>query len=297
MAWGPMARGAMVEDIGVDAFFNTPFLVNCTIKGIDPGTSGAHADAYQVATSNTDLPDNRIIYNFKATDLHVQGIFMTFEDHPNGTGTNCAFVNVMVEMREPSIGNPGHDFTPLILGGNAWDHLLLWHCSFPLGITGAGADFTNTSFIGNVFWQYFDVRPTSSGSNLSYAVYENPGNNDFLYNHFMNVYGETEPCTPTSADIAQDKSCPSYFARIVDSHQTGSVTTGGDVLDMANPASDGFGSPLADSILINRIPFPTVPADLYGNPRAGSPDVGAIERISAQDPAYMAPPADFKTAQ
>ena len=279
MAWGPFIRGAEIHTLGQDAFYNTPFVVNCTMDDLDPGSTGNHSDAYQIAAAGGHTPpDNFIIYNYKATDLHVQGIFMAFEDFPTGTGTNCAFVNVIMEMREPSIGNPGHDFTPLTIGGYNWDHLLIWNSSFPLGISSTyTSGITNTSIIGNIFWQYFDSKTSPGDPTLPYAVPGNSGNNDFLYNHFMNVYGVTGACTPTSADNYSSSPCPRYFAKAPDSYVTGSASYGGDVLDMTNPTLDNYLSPLVNSVLVNRIPFQLTPADIYGNPRIGNSDIGAID--------------------
>lgn len=284
-----LVRGAKIEHIGNDAFSNTSLIINSIVDGLDPGPSGIHGDVYQAHTTGVAPASNRILYGLMAKDIHISGIFWRYD---GGSATNNALVNVLVEMREPSIPNESglHGFIPLGLtdtGGN--DHFLLWNCTFPLGQSYLFQGMTNASIIGNVFWQLIGDN-TSDNYTADSFDFENSGNNTALYNHFMYVNEVTGSCTPTSADIANSQPCPHWFSQIHDSNPLiSTATTGGNVVNISNPSAVNFGSPIAESVLINRIPFATVPVDIYGNPRTGNPDVGAVEFISGDTNAPSSP--------
>lgn len=272
----PLVRGALVEYLGNDALQNVPFAVNVKVHNINPGLTGWHADAYQAHTAGVPPASNRILYNFHATDLHIEGIFMRTD---GGTATNNAFVNVLIEMRDPSVPNESdqHSFETFGLNGD-WDHIIVWNCSFFWGHSGIWPDsISNASFVGNYFRQLLNASSAVGTTNIPIAFPENIYNNEFLFNHLEAVRGIEISCTQNSADIAKDTPCPQWYAKMPDSSATTSASHGPDVIDISNPSAVNFGSPIAESVLINRIPFATVPTDIYGNPRIGNPDIGAVE--------------------
>lgn len=272
---GRLARGLIIEQIGEDVFQNFPFAVNIRVNDQDPGSTYWHADGYQ---SWGDGPENRIIYNYYGTNMHYQGLFLRAT---NSAGRNNAFVNIFMEMREP--GRPGYPGGSAILSNGAmygpWDHVLVWHCTFPstafsILADDAGSGFTNSSFIGNLFWEFRDYT-TAVGSEPSHFQPGNAQNNDFLYNHFIQSYTDVTGCTGNP----QPAGCPHWYSKSPDSLASGSQSVGDDVLsDLAAPASNFFGYPQNDSILMNRVPFSTIPADVFGKARGSKPDIGAIER-------------------
>ncbi|MEN8141427.1 MAG: hypothetical protein ABFR97_09420 [Thermodesulfobacteriota bacterium] len=271
---GTMARGLTIERIGNDAFQNTLFLVNIRVDDMDPGPTYWHADAYQ---SFGNGPENRIIYNFYGTNLHYQGLFMREEN--NTPARNNAFVNIFMEMREP--GRPGSSGGKVVLTNGAmygvWDHVLVWHVTMPtshfsINSEGIGRRFTNASFVGNVFYQ-FRENVTKSGGEPDYTMPGNSGNNEYLYNHFINSCVDQGNCSESPRH---------WYSKSPDSASQGSQSLGNPRLSLNNPASADYGAPLSGSPLIDRIPFATVPADLNGKLRDGRPDIGAIEGGSGQ---------------
>lgn len=277
-----LVHGAKISTIGNDVFQNTIMVVNCTVDNISNGTHSAwHADSYQVfSTDETQYPpaNNRIIYNYKVTNAHYQGIFLRSDI---ATSTDNAFVNVLIEMREPADLNETGSYSFTAFAKNdSWDHLIVWNCTFLSGHSSFGGKFSNSSFVGNIFYQYVDDFAAIGDTNLAYAEPGNAENNEFLYNHFMFVYGESASCMPNSRFKQSDWPCPHWNAKKPDSNAAGSATTGGGVMNMTDPASNSFGAPVTGSVLVDRVPYSTVPADLYGNSRAGKPDIGAVEKTS-----------------
>lgn len=273
-----LVRGVDMEQIGNDAFENTGFVVNCTLDDLSNGPNPSwHADAFQTHTSGVPPPNNRIVYNYKATNVHYEGIFMRSDA---GLAANNAFVNVFIELREPADLNETNSYAFMASAINqSWDHLLFWHCTFLNGHSEVSGTLTNASFIGNIFYQFIDSKQTTKAGDpvITFAANGNSGNNEFLYNHFMYVYGETETCIKNSRFINNNWPCPQWYAKEPDSDAKGSATMGGDVVDMSNPTSSSYGAPLKNTVLVDRIPFQTVPADIYGNRRDANPDLGAIE--------------------
>ncbi len=277
---GLIARGLEIKQIGEDAFQNFPLVINTTLDDQDPGSTYWHADSYQ---SWGDGPSNRIIYNFYGTDLHYQGLFMRATQSP---GNNNAFVNMFLEMREP--GRQGSSGGKTILTNGAlygvWDHLLLWHCTFPTEFFAINADdsgfgFTNSSFIGNVFYEYRD-NVTKNGGDPSYAAPENSGNNDFQHNHYIWSCTDQGNCTGSE---------PHWYSKSPDSDINVSQTVGDPQIDLTDPASTTFGEPLAGSPLVNRLSFSLVPVDVRGNLRDQTPDVGAFEFMTNDSPPVSIP--------
>jgi hypothetical protein len=274
---GLLARGMTIENIGNDAFQNTSFVINSRVNGIDPGDTYWHADAYQAHTAGVAPAENRIVYNLFCKDLHYQGLFLRAT---SGQGTNNAFVNIFMEMRPPGRRGSESGNTILSSGGlyGHWNHLLVWHCSFPAGSFSVAEDdsghgVTNSSFIGNIFWEFRELE-TTVGSEPAYTVPKNRGNNAFLYNHFMNVYGTTSSCTDGSGSTE----CPNWYATIADSAVDDSFTTGVDVVELNDPDAGTFGYPAGGATIIDRLPFVKVPVDINNYLRDTMPDIGAFER-------------------
>src|SRR5574343_1513245 len=262
---------------------NTAFVVNCEANTLDPGESGVHGDAYQAHTTGVAPASNRIIYGYKVTDAHISGIYLRSDA---GMAENNAFVNVLVEMREPSVPNESgvHGFIPFGMGpAVGWDHFLMWNCSFPLGQSYLFQGMTNGSIIGNVFWQLIGTDYGAGDTTADPFDPGNIGNNTALYNHVMYVRNitPTGSCPQTSADIGNSQPCPHWFSQIHDSAQTSTASTGGGVVDISNPSAADFGTPVTESVLIDRIPFVTVIVDIYGDERANNADVGAVETAPA----------------
>jgi hypothetical protein len=270
VGWGPFSRNDNIEAIGVDVYFNTALVINSTITDHGPGVTSAHSDIYQVSTSaivvnpNYYPPENRIIYGLKATDAHNQGFFSTFEvDNGDDTANDNALVNVMIEMRDPYENTT--DFTPFILGGDNWDHLIMWNCTFPYGVSALGSNIvlTNSSFVGNVFWQLLETVDVAPGA----------ASNDWLYNHYMYVDGVTADCTPSSADVAEGKDCPRTVSSMPDS---GSDATTGDpgIVSNSTPAPSSSSSPLVTNSFTS-----IVPSDILNTERGLISNAGAYEYI------------------
>ncbi|HDR68554.1 MAG TPA: hypothetical protein ENN61_05830 [Bacteroidaceae bacterium] len=287
-----LVRGAEIVSIGNDAFENTPFIVNTTLTDSSNGPTTWHNDAFQIHTTGTPPPDNRIVYNYKATDLGYEGFFMRSDA---GQATDNAFVNVLVEMREPpDESEQGVVFSPLMMNQGTWDHLIIWNCTFTLGTSSLNATHTNSSIVGNVFWQFLHEGTAVGDPNPAHSEPGNTNGNEYLYNHYMYVYGQGSFCTGYEG-YPSNWPCPQWYAKRPDSHPTGSATIGGGVIDLKDPSLASFGAPVANSVLIDRIPFVKVPADLYGNPRIGKSDIGAIEAsFSESPPDAISVPADFQ---
>ena len=276
-----LVRGATISTVGNDTFQNTRMVVNCTMDDSDHGTNySTHNDGFQVFnTSMTTSPpaDNRIIYNYKATNMHYQGIFMRSD---LGTATDNAFVNVVMEMRDPAnlneSGNYPHTAFALY---HSWDHLIVWNCSFLWGgseIYTSG--LTNASIVGNVFFDLASTETTVGNPVVTSMAPSNSGNNEVTDNHFEFVYGG-DSCTylARSCDTlpAPDKVCPRYYAKRPDSDAGVSSTIGGEVIDL-DSASATFLAPVDSSTLVDRFPS-RVPVDVNNLERGATSDVGAVE--------------------
>ena len=276
VGWCLLARNITIDKVGNDAFFNTLFVINSTVTDISKGETENHSDVYQVSTGtnaanpNYTPPSNRIIYNLKATDVKCQGFFSTFEEHPTGVAQDNAIVNMIVEMRNDC--ECCGDFTAFVLGGYEWDHLLLWNNTFPYGTGSSTGIPTNSSIIGNVFWQFL-------ASSLDWSANGNSEGNTVLHNHYMNIYGETPACTPSSADTYQSKACPRPNSNAPDSGATQTYSSGDAGLDMT-PASGAFLYPENGSPLINGLSSVLVPVDNANDERGSTSDIGAYEYTS-----------------
>lgn len=295
---GYLAREVTVKNVHNDPFVMARLIINARVDNVDPGTTYAHADGYQ---SFGDGPDNRIIYGYYGTNMHYQGLFLRQESDSSvnsylqtpGTAlpaTDNAFVNIFMEMRSP--GREQYAGGPLVLSSGTisgrYDHLIIWNCTFPnmnMGIFSEDSGFyiKNSSFVGNVFNELRDyVTGENSYQNAEYMSPENTDNNEFLYNHFM--YSAVDA---GSGGVTQ----PHWYSKSPDSQSGGSHSTGATGLDLTDAATYvNFGAPMKASVLIDRIPFTTVPVDARNHPRIGNPDIGAIEhtysfslRLSTRD--------------
>jgi hypothetical protein len=261
-----LIRGAIVEKIEKDAFQNYKVVINAKVTNQTNGGTYFHSDVLQTYQNDaTMIPvSNRLAYNIYATDIHYQGIMRSSlyqTPHDN------AYINVFIEMRDPGeLGAASSTYRQLSAATGPdynENHLLVWHCSFPYASSTWDITAENSSFIGNLFWQ-----DRSSGTPSTTT--------DWLYNHFMHVYGVTPPCSNTSKGIDLGYSCPWVSASIKD---TGSSTAsyGDGVVDISSPGAADFGYPVDGSVLIDRLPSTYVPVDALGNVRDSSPDIGALE--------------------
>lgn len=265
---GILGRNVTMEVIGNDPFVNVSCLINVVVNDVDPGNTYWHADGFQ---AHTNPSENRIIYGFYGKNLHYQGLFL----RGNGVNSNNAFINVFIEMREP--GRPGYAGGGIILSNGdlygKWDHLLMWHCTFltrsfsVFEEPGIGFSITNSSFIGNMFFEFRDFI-TQTGGDPSYSLYGNSENNDFLYNHYIWSCVDLGNCGP---------SMPHWYSKSPDSGAANTQSVGNPMINVSSPDSDIFGTPYKNSILIDRVNIQTVPGDVFGNARESKPDIGAIE--------------------
>jgi hypothetical protein len=246
------------------------------VDGIDNGTTGNHADAYQIHTSGTPPAENRIIYGLRAIDIHYQGFFARSDA---GTATNNALVNVLIEMRSPASPSESGDkpFSAMSFY-DGWDHLLVWNNTILNGVSAMTFDaLTNSSFVGNVFWHFIAAGTATQDLNPAWSEPGNVNNNEFLHNHLENVYSVTpsEECTPNDPFIRNSYPCPHWYAKRPDSDSGVSSTVGEGELTIDYTSSD-FGKPVAGSQLLDRF-LSKVPVDIDNRERGATSDVGAYE--------------------
>jgi len=272
-----LVRGATISFIGNDVFENTPFIVNCTADDVDNIDNPSwHADAFQTFTGTTLAPpDNRIVYNYKATDLHYEAIFMRSD---TGTATDNAFVNVFLEMRDPCTVNETGScvFTDFQLYYN-WDHLIMWNNTFIGGHSTISptSTLTNVSWVGNVFWQFAQDTDISNLA-ITQLANGNAGGNEVLYNHYEYVKLETGECTPNSKFTQAGYTCPKNYTKRPDSGATATYSTGGGVTD-GDYTSETFTYPVGDTLTYKF--SPRVPVDIYNVARGTLSSIGAVEPV------------------
>jgi len=234
-----LARGLTISTIGHDAFQNFPMIVNCTVDDIDNGDNSSwHADAMQWWGGHRD--SNVIVYNYRATNCHYQGLFIrgrrtSDPEPPNAQG--MAFVNVYIDMADDASGSSG------------WyrrvDHLIWWHCTFrsnlgffvdPLdGYSSWPVEITDFSAKGNVF---NEMRLNQPDSGIEW--------DDWHENHFEVQSG-------------------------------GSVITRGTSQTTGDPGVDADGYPVSGSVLLGKVTQELVPADSAGVLREMPASAGAYE--------------------
>ena len=127
-----MMRGCRIETTREDAVQGCPLLVDVTISGIDPGSTGEHADAVQLGLATHE---NVIYYRVKATDLHYQSLFIRGAGVSRGLAVvDCTF-SMALPLRMP--GAAGCAIT------GQWDHVIIRDSVFinPYGDVNSSAGF------------------------------------------------------------------------------------------------------------------------------------------------------------
>lgn len=117
-------RNTTITRTREDVFQNVPFGINVTVNGVDPGTSGAHADLLQLVGSPSSGANNWIWANVRATGIVYQGLFMRAAQTDG-----CVLDNFHVQMQGPFPAGGG---IPLHLSGK-WRNLIMRGCSFKGG--------------------------------------------------------------------------------------------------------------------------------------------------------------------
>ena len=243
-------------------------VVNCHVDDIFGSYNTSlynHSDLYQIynGSCSGDTRDNIIFYNIIATNLRYGTIFLNGYGTEGNAHTNIAFVNMFLEWRSPTTNNRTWIY-------DKWNHLLMWHCTISISDNtppaGSGLwmlnhhdysdpctpdtahEFDNTSYVGNVLYG-FVIQSNDRGS--TYMDSGNGYGNECTYNHY-----EASGTGPGE-----------------------NYTTGRDVLNWDDPESSDYGYPVAESIIVDRLPsnLTGVLCDAYGNARDSTPDVGALE--------------------
>lgn len=284
----PYVRGVSVTNVGNDPYVNTQMIVNSSSANISNGSTGWHADSYQTHTTGVPAPSNRIIYNYKSTNVHYEGLFMRSDA---GLAQDNAFVNVLIELREPADRNESALYAFMSVAiSQSWDHLLLWNNTFLGGHGEFYGTYTNSSMVGNIFYQFVDSGTPTGNPTLPEWAPGNSSGNEAMYNHYLGVYGETPPCTQNSRYLSQSPvwPCPQWNAKRPDSGSPATFSEGDGVVD-ADYTSPSFTYPVGD-VLISRME-PRVPVDLYNVSRGGLADIGAVESTpgGAAAPALSSP--------
>lgn len=283
-----LIRGAVVSTVGDDVFENYQCVINAQVDDVSNGATTAHSDILQVYQNNSGtIPvQNRLAYNVYATNVRCQGV-MRSSNH-QGARDN-AFINVFIEMREPFDETEGGKVTGGAIKSECGeDHLLMWHCSIPYAPTKIYQTLTDSSLIGNLFWQFRYIEDLGD-PNISFFQKGNSEGNEALNNHFMHVYGATGSCTPCENDDARNYPCPMWYAKRPDSGASLTATTGDGVVDISTPGADNFGYPLEDSDLVDALSKIYVPCDALGNVRDASSDIGALEYRSVNSSTIQRP--------
>ena len=269
VGYSVLARNVDVSTVCDDPFQQFSLLVNVTATDVDPYYAQPalylHADGAQLFN---EVRDNRIVYGYYGTNLHYQGIMMS--DLTTVGYSNVAFVNVLMEMREPGrkrSATLGTQLQSALVQGKL-NHVLFWNCTFPykdFNTTDGGGNFavTNSSFIGNVFYQYLDSYTRVGTVDPTYSLPGNSSGNVYLHNHYIASCVDGVPSS-TCATL------PHYYAISPDSGSSTATTGTPDWSDVWVPASSGN--------LVDRF-TPVVPVDVFNNERVTS-DVGAIEYVS-----------------
>lgn len=280
----PYVRGCAVDIVGNDPYVNTQMIVNSSSSNISNGATGWHADSYQTHTTGVPAPSNRIIYNYRSTNVHYEGLFMRSDA---GMAQDNAFVNVLVELREPADRNESDAVAFMAIAvSQSWDHLLIWNSTFLTGHGEFYGTYTNSSLVGSLFYQFVDDGSAMGTPALPEWAPGNSSGNEALHNHFLGVYGETPACTKNSRYLAAnpDWPCPHWYAKRPDSGSPATFSEGDGVLDI-DYTSPTLGYPQG-SVLVSRF-APRVPVDLYNVSRGDLADIGAVEST----PGGAAPPA------
>lgn len=279
-----LSRGTEIHHISDDAYQYPHVVINSIVDDVDNRALNPkaypHADVIQIPVTtagNAFDVDNIIVYGVHATNLHYQGIFAA--PNPSYKLKNSAFVNNLFEMREP--GNyGGSQYGGMTIFENKFDHLILWNNTFLGGHVSLSTSTTNSSFIGNVFWQLIITDGNTSQPNAAIGSPNNSSGNEFKYNHYDNVFGVTSSsaCTTNTTFKSRNWPCPQWYAKAPDSISGGSSSTGEGAVADSYTASN-FAKPVQSS-LVNKFAA-VVPIDLAGNLRGTMSDIGALEQSGA----------------
>jgi len=253
-----LARGLTIENIGHDAFQLCPMVINCTVDNVDPSGLDWHADAWQWYGGG---PFNAIIYNYRATGLHYQSLFIRAQGvndiPPNPGFHDVALINCYFELADPIYSGGG--------GGSircSGDHLLMWHCTFQ-----GSTDYEH--LLGLFDDSFSDGQPdpivishfSSKGNYFDRVWYTTTGGGVDFTQWDQNHYAHTEPGDWGVAKLYTVTPGTNYTAG------TGFL--------------DAFGVPLPDSPLLGRISPLLIPVDAQNVLRDNPADVGAYENVTA----------------
>jgi len=188
-----LERNAVRENLGEDAFFNAPLIINGFVDGID--TSGVPGGPHPDVVQYHGVRHNNILYGLHAVNCKAQGVFM--RSSSNTPSSDIAFVNVLVEMAPDAYLNQ-------IL--NPVNHLLLWNMTLanrPLRISNDPSGQTDPTILNNLSMKnnvFFDawsfessigynstvsnnhfIQGTSAGNNYTTgeALFKNAANADY----------------------------------------------------------------------------------------------------------------------
>ena len=168
--WADIARNVSLKRLSGDAFSNCGLTLNCTADDIDSGSTGNHADVFQL--HGTGVRENVIVFGLEATDANCQGLFLADLDAVQ----DAAFVNVL--MARP----PGADplTPPYSQVYEVVNHLVMRGCSFPNQLFAwRHPNIKNVQVLGCVFSQM-------RAANGSYGQAVVP-HDWFEWNHFLDV--------------------------------------------------------------------------------------------------------------
>ncbi len=183
-----LTRNCNSWDIGEQAFTGSRMVVNGKVRHIRFGHADAHPDVW---FPGDVVNDNVILYGIEALDIHAQGIAWNGRtDGPANSGTNMAFVNILIEA------------APDVAVNSQWEdiraeHILLWHVSLP-----------NSSWL----WRFTD-RPgyvmRMDDISVRNCVFFHLGVQDFSIpddwyhnNHFINNVPSNGTLTPGTSPTA-----------------------------------------------------------------------------------------------
>ena len=110
-----LLRNHKIVKITSDALTNAGTAINCEVRDIDPGKTGAHPDWHQSYTGGKGKYKTCIIYNCSGFDCQAQGFFGHYLK-------DSAFVNCIFEKV------PGHALSQY---SGHMDHVLWLHCTVP----------------------------------------------------------------------------------------------------------------------------------------------------------------------
>ncbi len=236
-----LCRNADIHDIGGDAHREfRGLLVNSHVRDL-LNLGPTHNDVMQFYSNvGVDPFENIIIYGLRAVDnIAGQSFFVATKTAENGMHRDWAVVNYLAAAQ----GSGGAQF------GGRMDHFLLWNYQqltrgFMIRDASEQTHITNFSVRDSVF-NYFRMSHTGEQPNLLDQSWASN-------NHYIDM------------EIYQARS-PGVRA-----------TTGGTPASLFVNAEYGDFRPRPESVLVNRVATPLVPADAAGELRGTSGSIGAL---------------------